>query len=48
MIRPGVGNLLSRLGHVSLAMRVWLATSVVNVLQVIVCAAALMLSLIHI
>jgi aerotaxis receptor len=42
LIRPGVGNLLARLGHVSLAMRVWLATSVVNVLQVIVCAAALM------
>ena len=42
VIRPGVGNLLARLGHVSLAMRVWLATSVVNVLQVIVCAAALM------
>ncbi|MYM91270.1 PAS domain-containing protein [Rugamonas sp. FT82W] len=42
LIRTGAGSLLSRLGHVSLAMRIWLATSVVNVLQVIVCAAALM------
>jgi aerotaxis receptor len=42
LIQPGLGNLLSRLSHVSVAMRVWLATSVVNVLQVIVCAAALM------
>ena len=42
VIRPGMGNLLARLSHVSLAMRVWLATSVVNVLQVIVCAAALL------
>ncbi|GJJ02458.1 aerotaxis receptor [Duganella rhizosphaerae] len=42
VIHSGAGTLLSRLGHVSLAMRIWLATSVVNVLQVIVCAAALM------
>ncbi len=42
VIRSGAGTLLSRLKHVSLAMRIWLATSVVNVLQVIVCAAALM------
>src|SRR5471032_44790 len=42
VIRSGAGTLLSRLSHVSLAMRIWLATSVVNVLQVIVCAAALM------
>jgi len=42
LIRTGAGSLLSRLSHVSLAMRIWLATSVVNVLQVIVCAAALM------
>ncbi|NVD71414.1 PAS domain S-box protein [Duganella sp. BJB488] len=42
LIRTGAGSLFSRLGHVSLAMRIWLATSVVNVLQVIVCAAALM------
>ena len=42
VIQSGAGSLLSRLGHVSLAMRIWLATSLVNVLQVIVCAAALM------
>ncbi|NGZ83329.1 methyl-accepting chemotaxis protein [Duganella aceris] len=41
VIRPGVGTLLSRLSHVSLGMRIWLATSVVNVLQVAVCAATL-------
>jgi aerotaxis receptor len=37
----GLSNLLARLGHVSLAMRIWLATSVVNVLQIAVCLAAL-------
>jgi aerotaxis receptor len=42
VIRTGAGSLLSRLMHTSLALRIWLATSVVNVLQVIVCAAALM------
>jgi aerotaxis receptor len=42
VIQPGVGSLLSRLSHVSLAMRIWLATSVVNVLQVIVCGAVLL------
>ncbi|NVM76895.1 aerotaxis receptor [Duganella sp. SG902] len=42
VIEPGFGTLLSRLSHVSLGMRIWLATSVVNVLQVIVCAAALL------
>jgi len=42
VIEPGVGSLLSRLSHVSLAMRIWLATSVVNVLQVIVCGAVLL------
>jgi aerotaxis receptor len=42
VIQPGVGTLLSRLSHVSLAMRIWLATSVVNVLQVIVCGAVLL------
>jgi aerotaxis receptor len=42
VIEPGVGSLLSRLSHVSLGMRIWLATSVVNVLQVIVCGAVLL------
>jgi aerotaxis receptor len=32
---------VARLSHVSLGMRIWLATSVVNVLQTIVCIAAL-------
>ncbi|RZT05589.1 methyl-accepting chemotaxis sensory transducer with Pas/Pac sensor [Duganella sp. CF402] len=42
VIEPGVGSLLSRLSHVSLGMRIWLATSMVNVLQVIVCGAVLL------
>ena len=42
LIRPGTLRLLARLSHVSLGMRIWLATSVVNVLQLGVCVAALM------
>jgi len=42
VIEPGVGTLLSRLSHTSLGFRIWAATSLVNVLQVLVCAAALM------
>jgi aerotaxis receptor len=42
LIRHGLVHLLGRLSHVSLGMRIWLATSVVNVLQLGVCAAALM------
>ena len=42
LIRPGLVHLLGRLSHVSLGMRIWLATSVVNLLQLGVCAAALM------
>ena len=42
VILPGIGNLLSRLSHVSLGMRIWLATSVVNLLQVGVCGATLL------
>jgi aerotaxis receptor len=42
VIHTGLRTLVSRLSHVSLAMRIWLATSVVNVLQVVVCAAALL------
>ena len=42
LIRPGLVRLLARLSHVSLGMRIWLATSVVNVLQLGVCVAALM------
>ncbi len=42
LIRPGLLHLLARLSHVSLGMRIWLATSVVNVLQLGVCVAALM------
>jgi len=41
LIRPGFANLLSRLSHTSLAMRIWLATSLVNVLQAGVCVASL-------
>jgi aerotaxis receptor len=42
VIEPGVGGLLSRLSHTSLGFRIWAATSLVNVLQVVVCAAALL------
>ncbi|WP_395404133.1 methyl-accepting chemotaxis protein [Pseudoduganella sp. UC29_106] len=41
VIRRGIEGLLSRLGHVSLAMRIWLSTSVVNVLLAAVCIASL-------
>ncbi|QGZ40334.1 methyl-accepting chemotaxis sensory transducer with Pas/Pac sensor [Pseudoduganella flava] len=41
IIRHGFTHLLARLSHVSLAMRIWLSTSVVNVLLTIVCAASL-------
>ena len=41
VIRRGIDGLLSRLGHVSLAMRIWLSTSVVNVLLAAVCIASL-------
>ena len=42
VIEPGFGTLLSRLSHTSLAFRIWAATSLVNVLQMSVCAAALL------
>jgi aerotaxis receptor len=41
VIHLGVGNLLSRLSHMSLAMRIWAATSGVNVLLALVCVASL-------
>jgi aerotaxis receptor len=41
VIHRGLEGLLARLGHVSLAMRIWLATSVVNVLLAAVCIASL-------
>ncbi|MET3130276.1 aerotaxis receptor [Oxalobacteraceae bacterium GrIS 1.11] len=37
----GLPNLLARLGHMSLAMRIWLCTSVVNTLQLGVCVTTL-------
>ena len=42
VIEPGVGTLLSRLSHTSLSFRIWAATSLVNVLQMAVCAATLL------
>ena len=41
IVRLGLANVVARLSHVSLSMRIWLATSVVNVLQIAVCLAAL-------
>nr|WP_315258452.1 methyl-accepting chemotaxis protein [uncultured Duganella sp.] len=42
VIEPGFATLLSRLSHTSLGFRIWAATSLVNVLLAIVCAAALL------
>ncbi|MRW84301.1 PAS domain-containing protein [Pseudoduganella sp. FT26W] len=42
VIEPGLGHLVARLSHVSLGFRIWAATSIVNVLQVIVCGATLL------
>jgi aerotaxis receptor len=42
VIEPGFGHLLARLSHVSLGFRIWAATSLVNVLLAVVCAAALL------
>ncbi|GAB2858312.1 PAS domain-containing methyl-accepting chemotaxis protein [Pseudoduganella ginsengisoli] len=41
VIHLGIGNVLSRLSHMSLAMRIWAATSGVNVLLALVCIASL-------
>ncbi|WP_338768689.1 methyl-accepting chemotaxis protein [Massilia sp. METH4] len=41
VIRRGLPHLLARLSHVSLGMRIWLSTSVVNVLLLGVCLASL-------
>jgi aerotaxis receptor len=41
VIRPGAGNWLARLSHASLAMRIWAATSGVNMLLLFVCLASL-------
>ncbi|GGY91391.1 methyl-accepting chemotaxis protein [Pseudoduganella plicata] len=41
IIRRGLPHLLARLSHVSLAMRIWLSTSIVNTLLLGVCIASL-------
>jgi aerotaxis receptor len=41
VIRRGLPHLLARLSHVSLGMRIWLSTSIVNVLLLAVCVASL-------
>jgi aerotaxis receptor len=41
LVQRGLRHLVARLSHVSLAMRIWLSTSIVNVLLVIVCFASL-------
>jgi len=40
IVRRGAAHLLSNLSHLSLAMRIWLSTSVVNVLLLAVCVAS--------
>jgi aerotaxis receptor len=42
IVRRGAAHLLSNLSHLSLAMRIWLSTSVVNVLLLAVCVASLL------
>ncbi|MES2258952.1 MAG: methyl-accepting chemotaxis protein [Pseudomonadota bacterium] len=41
IVEPGWRNWLARLGHTSLALRIWLATSAVNLLLLAVCIASL-------
>ncbi|MEC5160082.1 MULTISPECIES: methyl-accepting chemotaxis protein [unclassified Janthinobacterium] len=41
LVHTGLIHLVANLGHMSLAMRIWLCTSVVNTLQLGVCAAVL-------
>jgi len=41
IIRPGAAHLLHKLTHMSLGLRIWAATSIVNCLQVLVCAISL-------
>ncbi|HEU4844394.1 MAG TPA: methyl-accepting chemotaxis protein [Burkholderiaceae bacterium] len=42
VVQPGLRGLLARLSHVSLAMRIWASTSLVNTLLAGVCLASLM------
>ncbi len=42
VVQPGLRGLLARLSHVSLAMRIWACTSLVNTLLAGVCLASLM------
>ena len=42
LIRPGAAGWLARLRHTTLATRIWLCTSVVNVLQAAVCVLSLL------
>ncbi|WP_317204157.1 methyl-accepting chemotaxis protein [Janthinobacterium sp.] len=41
VVQTGPSHILANLGHMSLAMRIWLCTSAVNTLQLGVCAAVL-------
>jgi len=41
IIRPGLAHLLHKLTHMSLNLRIWMATSAVNCLQLLVCAITL-------
>ena len=41
IIRPGAAHLLHKLTHMSLGLRIWAATSIVNCLQLLVCAISL-------
>jgi len=41
VVKTGITHLVQNLGHMSLAMRIWLCTSAVNTLQLGVCAATL-------
>ncbi|WP_254926544.1 PAS domain-containing methyl-accepting chemotaxis protein [Janthinobacterium sp. PC23-8] len=41
IVRPGLAHVLHKLTHMSLSLRIWMATSAVNCLQLLVCAITL-------
>src|SRR5471032_2629136 len=44
IVRPGLAHLMHKLTHMSLKLRIWMATSIVNCLQLLVCIISLFAS----
>src|SRR5471032_3554527 len=44
IVRPGLAHLMHKLTHMSLNLRIWMATSIVNCLQLLVCIISLFAS----